>query len=141
MIFNKKNKRGMLAQIIGGFVTVLIAVSLMGTVSQEINNALTCGTNQTNVSVAPGKTDSFGGGGVGSFGGYDGIVRKSWSAGSNFAPYKTNETISGLCLGGDTQSASAMKTMIQIIPGFFALGILAVVILILYSSMRDMDFM
>ena len=132
-----KNKRGMIANIIGGFVAILIGVTLIGTISQEINNAIDCGINQINMTGVPeGQTNSFGGGGAGTgtFGGYDGMVHKSWSAASNLAPYKTNQTITGLCLGGDTPSA--MKTAVQIIPAFFALGILAVAIAVISTAFK-----
>lgn len=131
------NKRGMLANIIAGFIVILVGVTLIGTISQEVDNMLSCNsTNSTNMSVNVsyeppiGTTDSFGGGG-GQFGGYDGKVYKSWA--TNLAPIKTNQTITGICLG--EQSTWAI-TMLKMLPAFFALAIIFMAVGIVYGAFR-----
>ena len=131
-----KNKKAMLGNLIGGFVAILIGISLLPMISQEINNAMSCNsTNSTNMSYQEpiGSTDSFGGGG-GQFGGYDGTVHKSWT--SNLVIYKTNQTFTGLCLDAESPSAFVLKT----VPVFFALAILLMGIAIAYNSLRNAGF-
>jgi len=134
-LFPKGNK-GMLGNIIGAFVAIFVGVMLVGTISQEVNNVINCNmTNLTmNISDAGqpiGPTDSFGGGGSGQFGGYDGKVHKSWS--SNLAPIKTNESF----LDPECKFSEATKGILAFIPIFFAIAILAVGVSIAYRSIKD----
>ena len=80
----KKNQKAMLANLIGCFVTIMIAVGLIGPIAQEINNVANC--QSSNISIGgdvielgseqpKGATDSFGGGGSTHFGGYDNKVQ------------------------------------------------------------------
>lgn len=90
------NKKGMLANLIGGFIVIIIGLTLIGTITQEMDNMLYCNsTNSTyNSTALPlGETDSFGGaGGDYHFGGYDGEVKhRSWA--SNLAPIKSDQPI------------------------------------------------
>jgi len=139
------SKKGMLANLIGGFVVILVGVSLLGTISQEMNNAI-CPDNMTidaNVSAittdAPnGATDSFGGGGTSHFGGYDGTVKhENWFA--NLAPIKTNKS---LFFNGDNCISvnGGGATILNLVPAFFALGILGAAIAMVYSSLRTGGF-
>jgi hypothetical protein len=94
-------------------------------------------TNSTvNASYAQpiGSTDSFGGGG-GQFGGYDGKVHKSWV--SNLAPYKTNSTLTGICL--DENSAS--RLVLSWVPLFFAIGIACISLAVMFSALRNFGFL
>ena len=129
------NKKGLLSNIIGGFITVFIAITLFGSISQEIDNIVNCNiTNSTNITYEQplGSTDSFGGGGAGHFGGYDGTVKKSFT--SNFAPYKTNESILN---PNCNQLTSSSKTMLEIVPTFFLIAILVVSIGSVYYGLRN----
>jgi len=72
----------MIARLIGGFVAILIGVSLIGPVSSEVNTAAVTGGDLANAA--------------------------SWGA-----------------------------TVLSLVPGFFALGILGIGIAITYGSMRD----
>ena len=72
----------MISRLIGGFVSILIGVSLVGPVSSEVNSATAAGSNLTTVT--------------------------SWGA-----------------------------TVLDLVPGFFALGILGIGIAITYGSLRD----
>jgi len=72
----------MIGRLIGGFVAILIGVSLIGPVSSEVRDASFSGSNLDNTT--------------------------SWGA-----------------------------TVLQLVPGFFALGILGIGIAITYGSMRD----
>ena len=72
----------MIANLIGGFVSILIGVSLIGPVSTEVNTVSAANTALANAS--------------------------SWGA-----------------------------TVLQMVPGFFALGILGIGIAITYSSLRQ----
>jgi len=72
----------MIGRLIGGFITILIGVSLIDPISTEVNLATASTTNLTSVS--------------------------SWGA-----------------------------TVLDLVPGFFALGILGVGIAVTYGSLRD----
>ena len=72
----------MINRLIGGFVTILIGVSLIGPISSEVNNAAKDSGNLYNAS--------------------------SWGA-----------------------------TVLKMVPGFFALGILGIGIAVTYGSLRD----
>lgn len=72
----------MIANLIGGFVAILIGVSLVGPISTEVNNA-------TNASAGLTATSTWG------------------------------------------------VTVLRLVPGFFALGILGIGIAVTYSSLRQ----
>ena len=72
----------MIANLIGGFVSILVGVSLIGPISTEVNNASATGTALANAS--------------------------SWGA-----------------------------TVLRLVPGFFALGILGIGLAVTYSSLRQ----
>ena len=72
----------MISRLIGGFVAIIIGVSLIGPVSTEVNSAANVNGDLYNVS--------------------------SWGA-----------------------------TVLNLVPGFFALGILGIGIAVTYGSMRD----
>ena len=72
----------MIANLIGGFVSILVGVSLIGPVSSEVNTAAVTGGDLANAS--------------------------SWGA-----------------------------TVLKLVPGFFALGILGIGIAVTYSSLRQ----
>jgi len=141
---NRRNilndKRGMLGDIIGGAVVLFVGFSLMGTISQELDNSF-CGANITsmNETLEPnGATDSFGGGGATHFGGYDGTVKHdSWL--SKLAPVKTDEST---VFNGENciVEGSWGSTMINIVPIFFALGILGGALAMAYSAFRTSGF-
>ena len=72
----------MISRLIGGFVAIIIGVSLIGPISTEVNTAAASGTNLYNTS--------------------------QWGA-----------------------------TVLKLVPGFFALGILGIGIAVTYGAMRD----
>ena len=72
----------MISQLIGGFVSILIGVSLIGPIASEVNTATSSTANLTAVS--------------------------SWGS-----------------------------TVLKLVPGFFALGILGIGIAVTYGSLRD----
>ncbi len=72
----------MISRLIGGFVAILVGVSLIGPVSDEVNSAADVGTALANTT--------------------------SWGA-----------------------------TVLKLVPGFFALGILGIGIAVTYGSLRD----
>lgn len=126
----------MLGNIIGLVLVGLVAFSLFGTLSQEIDNAINCNITNNSLTIESesplGSTDSFGGGGSGHFGGYDGTVKKSW--GSNLAPYKTNATI----INKDCESIEGtFKILLSIIPLLFVVAILGVGISVAYSAFKE----
>ena len=133
-------KKAMLGNIIGGFIVILIGLSLVPVIQQEIDNAYNCGNIQTTETVTTpyqepiGTTDSFGGGGAGQFGGYDGKVHKSWA--SQYAVIKTNKSFTGMCLG-DGELTKTEKTLFDIMPLVFALAILIMGTAIVYNALRD----
>ena len=72
----------MIANLIGGFVSILVGVSLIGPIAQEINTATAATANLTAVS--------------------------SWGA-----------------------------TVLRLVPGFFALGVLGIGLAVTYASLRQ----
>jgi len=97
----------MIANLIGGFVSILVGVSLIGPVSTEVNLA-----------AGPCST----------------------------APYLTHT--SGVCTNGtiefNSTSTTALynastwgSTVLKLVPGFFALGVLGIGIAVTYSSLRQ----
>jgi len=72
----------MISRLIGGFVAILLGVSLIGPISTEVNTATVTGTALANTT--------------------------SWGA-----------------------------TVLKLVPGFFALGILGIGIAVTYGSLRD----
>ena len=72
----------MIAQLIGGFIAILIGVSLVGTISNEVNTATMSGGALNSVS--------------------------NWGA-----------------------------TVLDLVPGFFALGILGIGVAVTYAAMRE----
>ncbi|MFW6172535.1 MAG: hypothetical protein ACOC5T_02215 [Elusimicrobiota bacterium] len=89
----------MIANLIGGFVAILIGSSLVGPVSTEVNTA----AQSTNASGATCTSTSQAG-----CSGAHLYVSSSWGA-----------------------------TVLKLVPGFFALGILGIGIAVTYSSLRQ----
>ena len=89
----------MIANLIGGFVSILIGVSLVGPVSTEITDT----ASSTNASG----------------------VTCTYAADSAYEPC-------ALYL-----SSSWGATVLKLVPGFFALGILGIGIAVTYSSLRQ----
>ena len=118
----------------GGFVVILIGFALFGTISQEVDNALNCNLTINGTIGKPlGSTDSFGGGGAGQFGGYDGEVRKSWA--SNYALKKTNSSV----INPDCKEISgSAETILGLVSVFFALAIMALAVGMTVSSLRGL---
>ena len=89
----------MIANLIGGFVAILIGTSLVGPVSTEVN-------------LASSATNATGG-----------------------ACVSTESTASGYCQLYLSSGWGA--TVLKLVPGFFALGILGIGIAVTYSSLRQ----
>lgn len=131
----------MLGNIIGGFIVIMVGVMLIPTIVQEIDNVMNCSNNTTSTNVSNekpyaepiGTTDSFGGGGAGQFGGYDGKVHKSWA--SNYAIIKTDKSFTGACIDTSTMDP-AMISMLKMMPLIFALT-MGVVAFMTISNLRD----
>ena len=90
----------MIANLIGGFVTILIGVSLIGPISVQVNSA----------------------------------------AGSTNASGATCTSITQSGCSDHAQlylSSSWAASVLQMVPGFFALGLLGVGIAVTYSSLRQ----
>lgn len=88
----------MINQLIGGFVSILIGVSLVGPLSDQVNTAATsANATATCTSTTQGGC-------------------------SNAALYLTS---------------SWGATVLKMVPGFFALGILGIGIAVTYGSLRD----
>jgi hypothetical protein len=139
------NKKGMLANIVGIFIVFVIGISLSGTVSQEIDNAINCNFTVGSVNLSSseyetpiGATDSFGGGGVGQFGGYDGEVHKSWAP--NLALIKTNSSaFNSDCV----PIIGASATLLSLIPFIFIIAVVLIglgMIVKAFSSVGITDY-
>ena len=94
----------MISRLIGGFVSILLGVSLIGPLSTQVNTVASS-TNST------------------------GTTCTLSTAG---APVQTGCTDAALYL-----SASWGATVLKLVPGFFALGILGIGIAVTYGSLRD----
>ena len=89
----------MIANLIGGFVSILIGVSLVGPISTEVNTAATSSNATGTLCTATTDTGC-----------------------ENAALYLTS---------------GWGATVLKMVPGFFALGILGIGIAITYSSLRQ----
>jgi hypothetical protein len=89
----------MIANLIGGFISILIGVSLIGPIATQINSA-------ASTVNASGQTCTY----------------AVDSAYANCQLY---------------MSSSWGATVVQLVPGFFALGILGIGIAVTYSSLRQ----
>jgi len=134
------NKKGMLANMIGGIIVVFVGVMLVPTISQEINNATNCIINQTGnetlaLNATPkGSTGSFGGaGGETHFGGYDGeVVHKPFL--SDYAIIKTDKSV----INPNCEPMTGpSKQLLELMPIFFAIVILGAGITISFSALRN----
>jgi hypothetical protein len=103
-------------------------------VAQEMYNATNCGLNQTNITMGEplGETDSFGGGGAGQFGGYDGKVHKPW--GGDMTLIKTDKSILNPNCEQLTQGG---EVLIGLTTLFFALAIVTTSIFIVWDSLKS----
>jgi hypothetical protein len=138
----RMNKKGMIANIIGGFIVILVGVSLIPVITQEIDNMYNCGstsynsTEVINYEQPIGETDSFGGGGAGQFGGYNGKVHKSWA--SQYVVVKTNKSfLMGSCTNMTSQQMEVMRHIFDFIPLFFALVVLLIGIASAYNGLKQ----
>jgi len=93
----------MISRLIGGFISILLGVSLIGPLSTQVGTAASS-TNSTGTTC-------------------------TLTAG---APNQTGCTDAGLYL-----SSSWGATVLKLVPGFFALGILGIGIAVTYGSLRD----
>lgn len=132
------NKKGMLANLVGGIIVILIGVSLVPMISQEITNAISCNSSSQDTNLTSdyfGSTDSFGGGGSEHFGGYDGKVSHKPFL-SNLAIYKTDKSI----INPNCRPLSESETtIIKIVPIFFMLTILGTAIASFWGSFRNVE--
>lgn len=137
----KKEKKetnifGMLPNLIGGFIVILVGISLMGTISQQLDNALNCNITSQYVNITAeqpkGSTGSFGGGGADyRFGGYDGqVVHKSFL--SDYSVIQTNKSMIG-CI----EMTSTGASLLSLVPLFFGVGIILSAIGMGYSALRS----
>ena len=137
------SKKGMIGNLIGGFVTILVGVSLIGPIAQEINNVANCQASNFSIgslsTESPeGITNSFGGGGANHFGGYDGEVKHNsfTETLASTSIVKTNKSfINPDCIPLEEGTWGA--TMLKIVPAFFALGLLAAGLGVAYSGLRN----
>ena len=91
----------MIANLIGGFVAILIGVSLIGPISAEVGTTA-ASTNSTGGACQTGALEATGDAGCQLY------TASSWGA-----------------------------TVLKMVPGFFALGILGIGIAVTYSSLRQ----
>ena len=140
-MFLHRSKKGMLGNLVGGFIVILIGSSLIGPIAQELNNAMSCNyilNNSMQINGVPeGSTNSFGGGGSNHFGGYDGQVQHKTFlqdvAGTSL--YKTNSSfLNPDCID---LTGTVRGSVLQMVSLFFALGLLGVGIAVAYSGLRN----
>ena len=93
----------MISRLIGGFVSILIGVSLIGPISSEVNTAATS-VNTT---------------------------------GSGCTILANGSFPEGCANAGLYMASGWGATVLKLVPGFFALGILGIGIAVTYGSLRD----
>ena len=100
----------MIANLIGGFIAILIGVSLIGPVSIEVNTAAgPCGMTES------------------------GITYHTLSSGvCTNGTQTTNTSVTALY-----ESSTWGSTILKLVPGFFALSILGVGVAVTYDSLRQ----
>ena len=130
-----KNKKGMLGSLMSGFIVIIVGISLIPTIAQQVDLAFDCNEtfNETLLDLPLGTTDSFGGGGSGNFGGYDGEVKKSWDYKELSMLSDKNESVFGNYCGAP-ESTRALLDMVIV---FFALGVIIAGVAISVSAMRN----
>ena len=128
------NKKGMIAKLISPIIMIIIGISLYGSISQEVYNAINCNYTNNN-SEYYGKTDSFGGGGSEHFGGYDGKVKTKPFA-SNLAIIKTNSSV----FNSDCKQifeGSMSYIVMSMLPILFIIGVLFGAFFMIFPALRD----
>ena len=131
-MIQRKNKRGMLGNLIGAFVMLMIGFTLYGTVSQVVDNSLNCVNGQQITIEQPiGQTNSFGGGGSGSFGGYDGQVHKSWGSKINILSAGNNSIG---CMGDITPMS---RILFEFTPTLFLIVVVFMSFAMFWSSFHN----
>jgi hypothetical protein len=117
-----KGKKALLGKISFGFIVILMGITILPMITQEINNAsncnLTSSTGNFSYQEPIGSTDSFGGGGSGHFGGYDGTVKKSWTIVETNKSYIFN--------AGCKELSLTSQSLLKLISVFFILSILII---------------
>lgn len=100
----------MISNLIGGFIAILVGVSLIGPIATQINTvAGPCGMSA------------------------DGIVYDTYTSGvCTNGTITTNHTVTDLYA-----TTTWGSTVLQLVPGFFALGLLGVGVAVTYSSLRQ----
>jgi len=100
----------MIANLIGGFISILVGVSLVGPISSEVTStAGPCGMTSGGITY-----NTFAGG----------VCTNGTQT--------TNTTPTALY-----QSSTWGSTVLKLVPGFFALGILGIGLAVTYSSLRQ----
>lgn len=132
-----KNKKGMLGNIISGLMVMVIGITLIPTIAQQVSLAMECNlTINSSIEQPIGATDSFGGGGSGHFGGYDGEVEKSWDYKDMSLLKNNNESVFGnVCVNGEVSVMS--KILLNSIPSIFAILILGIAILNIVNTIKN----
>ena len=100
----------MIANLIGGFVAILVGVSLIGPISQQVN-------------IAAGPCDPT------STLSYYNITSGLCTNGTSGVPNTATTAL--------YQSSTWAPTILNLVPGFFSFGILGVGIALTYSSLRQ----
>lgn len=146
----RRNKKAMLANLIAGFMVLMVGLTIVPMIFQEINNLSNCGSAPVTevqetipVESAPGATDSFGGGGAAHFGGYDGkLEHKSFTQEvASYSIVKTDKSYFRPNCGMNVTSASQdlilTSTLFNFLPGLFALIILGTAIIMVAAAFRN----
>lgn len=93
----------MIANLIGGFIAIIIGVSLIGPVSDVVNTAAYAGADAV------------------------------WNL-TNGTPYILTPAVPA---GAVYTSASWGASVLKLVPGFFALGVLGIGVAVTYSALRE----
>lgn len=136
----KINKKGLLGNLIGGFLVILIGFTLIPTIAQQVNLAINCNsTNYINYTIEQtntGSTNSFGGGGSEHFGGYTNEVsHKNFY--EEIGKYSIIQTNSSIINPECNKLSSGAETMVGLVSIFFALAIATLAIGLAFIGFKN----
>lgn len=134
-----------IANLIGGIVSIMIGVMLIGPITEQINLAIGC-THVTSSDIindslgSPlGKTDSFGGEGVNvgveQFGGYTGKLSHKTFIGEQVV--KVNTDGSGEICGAMANNTGNSVILLKLVPTFFTIAIVITGIATICNAFSD----
>lgn len=132
-----KNKRAMIQRLISGFIVILVGISILPVIADQISKSQlqNCTEITQPESEQPtGPTDSFGGGGT-HFGGYDGVVvhKDFYGMGKKTTYDCSNTNITGV--------SKTVLNLATLVPAFFTIGLLVAGVSVIFQALNDVGLL